>query len=65
MIYMKTDASEKIVYSMNVNDLQEVSRQVIERPLTKMEIVLIGESVGEYVDWFQAVESAIRKHISE
>ena len=62
---MKTQAGEEIVYGINVDDIQEVSIQVLERPLTDEEIALVKESVGDYIDWFQAIENAIQKHINE
>lgn len=62
---MKKDSNKKIVYSINVSDLQEVANQVLERNLTKKELVLIEESVGDYIDWFQAVENSIYKHVRE
>ena len=62
---MKTQAGEEIIYGINVDDIQEVSMQVLERPLTDEEIALVKESVGDYIDWFQAIENAIQKHINE
>jgi hypothetical protein len=60
---MKNDNGEEIIYSINVNDIQEVSNQVLERRLTPKEIALVKESVGDYVDWSQAIENAINKHV--
>ena len=60
---MKTQIGGEIIYGINVNDLQDVSAQVLERPLTDAEVTLVKESVGDYVDWFQAIENAIRKHV--
>ena len=62
---MKNDSNDRIVYSINVGDIQEVAQQVLERDLTKKEIVLVEESAGDYLDWFQAIENAICKHITE
>ena len=62
---MKTQTGEKIVYGINVDDLQDVSMQVLERPLTDAEVNLVKESVGDYIDWSQAIENAIKKHIHE
>jgi hypothetical protein len=62
---MKKNRSEEIVYSINVDDLQEVSSEVLERGLTKREIALVGNSVGNYLDWFQAIEHAIRENVRE
>jgi nucleoside-triphosphatase THEP1 len=55
--------SERIVYSINVEDIQEVAREVLERKLTKREILLIEDSIGDYINWFDAIEFAIKKHI--
>jgi len=62
---MKTQTGEEIVYGININDIQEVSMDVLERPLTKTEINLVEDSIGDYIDWFQVIENAIKKHIQE
>jgi len=62
---MKNHTDEEIVYSINVADIQDVANQVLERRLTKKELPLVKESVGDYVDWFQSIESAIYKHVHE
>ena len=62
---MNTQTAEQIVYEINVDDLQNVSMQVLERPLTDAEVVLIKESVGKHIDWFQAIENAIHEYIAE
>jgi nucleoside-triphosphatase THEP1 len=62
---MKNDSNYKIVYSINVSDIQEVAQQVLERALTKKEVVMVGKSIGDYLDWFQAIENSIRKQINE
>lgn len=60
---MKNVCEKEIVYSINVDDLQEVADQVLERRLTKKELSLVQKSVGDYIDWFQAIELAIQEHI--
>ena len=62
---MKKNRGEEIVYSINVSDLQEVSSEVLERGLTKKEIALVGNSVGNYLDWFEAIEHAIQENVRE
>ena len=56
--------NNKIVYSINITDIQEVAQQVLDRKLNKEEIIKIKESIGDYLDWFQAIENSIRKHIT-
>ena len=62
---MKKNKGEEIVYGINVNDLQEVANQVLDRPLTRSEVALVQGAVGDYIDWSQAIENAIQKHIHE
>ncbi len=62
---MKNDSNDRTVYSISVGDIQEVAKQVLERDLTKKEVVLVEESVGDYIDWFQAIENALRKHVTK
>ena len=56
---------DDIIYSINVADLQTVSMEVLERELTDTEIMLIRKSVEDSIEWFDAVESAILKHIDQ
>jgi hypothetical protein len=62
---MKIQSDEEIVYGIKVDDLQNASMQVLERSLTDAEVNLVKESIGDYIDWFQAIENAIKKHIHE
>ncbi len=55
---MKT-ANEETVYKISVEDLRQVAKEVLERELTSEEIAAVGNSVGDYIDWFQAIENAI------
>ncbi len=60
---MNSKAGERLVYSINVNDIQNVAKQILERTLTEKETALVEESLGEFVDWFGAIECAILKHM--
>ena len=55
MRYKKTD----LVYSLNVEDIQDVASEVKNRPLTQKEIAIVVNALGGYIDWRQAVEHAI------
>ena len=52
-----------MIYSLNIEDIQEVAQQVLERELTEKEISLVKESVGEHINWFDAIEFAINRHV--
>ena len=60
---MKNANGKEVVYAINVNDVQEVSNRILDRSLTPREVALVGDSVGDYVDWVQAIENAICKHV--
>jgi len=62
---MKRQKAEEIIYAINVSDLQEVSTEVLERRPTKKEVASVSGSVGNYIDWFQAIEHAIYENIRE
>lgn len=55
--------SEKTVYEISIADLQDVAKQVLNRELTDEEVAAAGKSVGDYIDWFQAIENAIYQHV--
>ena len=55
--------SERIVYSLNVEDIQNVAQEVLDRKLKKKEISLVEDSIGNYINWFDVIEFAIHKHI--
>ena len=62
---MKNDSNDRIVYSISVGDIKEGAKQVLDRDPTKKEVILVEESVGDYIDWFQAIENALCKHVTE
>lgn len=57
--------SDRIIYSLNVEDIQNVARQTLGRELTEKEILLVEEAIGDHIDWFDAIELAINKHIKQ
>jgi len=56
-------AADDAVYRLSVEDLQKVAKEVLERELTSEEIVAVGNAVGDYIDWFQAIENAMHRCI--
>lgn len=59
---MKTVPS-KTVYKLSIEDLQRVAREVLEPELTSEELAAVGNALGDYVDWYQAIENAIYRCI--
>ncbi len=56
---------EELIYSLNLEDIQTVSRQTLERELTPEEIAKIIEIVPERINWYDAIETAILETIPE
>jgi len=57
--------TETTVYEISIDDLQRVAKEVLERELNQEEIAAVGSSVGDYIDWFQAIENTIYKHVCQ
>lgn len=58
-------AKERIVYSLNVEDLQHVAHEELGRELTEEEINYVEDKVGEYISWHEAISFAIHDLIHD
>ncbi|MDA2917929.1 hypothetical protein MYX76_00275 [Desulfobacterota bacterium AH_259_B03_O07] len=52
-------ARERIVYSINVEDLQNVADQELDRELTDKEIEFIENRIDDYIDWYGTITLAL------
>ena len=52
---------EKIIYSINIEDVQNVAEQELERKLTAKELRLVEDKVGNYINWYEAILNAINE----
>ena len=50
-----------ILYSLNVQDAQTVSFDIIERKLTNDELKKLIDLIPENINWYEAIEYAIYK----
>ncbi len=50
---------EKIIYSINIEDVQNVAEQELDRKLTAKELRLVEDKVGDYINWYEAILNAI------
>ncbi|MCQ3938955.1 MAG: hypothetical protein DPW18_18200 [Chloroflexi bacterium] len=55
---MKKDKDE-IVYYITVSDVQEVAGREIGRELSREEIELILDRIGENIPWYDAISASI------
>lgn len=60
----ETMKSHKPVYTLTVEDIQTVARDIRHRELNTQEIELINEKIASYFsDWYERVESAINSEL--
>ena len=57
---MKTS---KIIYSINIEDVQNVAEEEIGRKLSKKELEIIEDKIGDYIDWYGAIDFAIQNNL--
>ncbi|MEO0067938.1 MAG: hypothetical protein ABIK23_02245 [candidate division WOR-3 bacterium] len=53
--------SKKVVYSLNVDDLQMVAKDCLNRRLTPDEINAIERKLDDFIDWYEAIQAAINE----
>lgn len=49
----------KILYSINVKDVQDVAESEFDRKLNDEEMESIARKLGDYIDWYEAVNNSI------
>lgn len=52
-----------IVYSLNIEDIQTVAIQEIDRELTEDEIEKVKDLIGEKINWYDAILNSIIEKI--
>jgi len=55
--------TSKIIYSINIEDVQNVAEEELERKLTKKELEIIEDKLGDHIDWYSAIDTAIQSEI--
>ncbi len=57
------EGDSRIVYSLNVEDIQTVAVEEFGRALTKDELEIIEDNLGDHIQWYDAIETAIRLNL--
>ena len=55
--------NNKIIYSINIEDVQNVAEQELEKELTDEELKVVESKIGDYIDWYGAIELTINDTI--
>jgi hypothetical protein len=56
---------DDIIYSINVEDVQNVALENLGRSLTDEEIGLVEDKLGGYFNWHEAISSAIEETVDQ
>ena len=54
-----------ILYSINVQDVQDVAQREFDRELNGKEMESVAAKLGESIDWYEAVISAVEQTIQK
>lgn len=55
--------SKAIIYSLNLDDVQNVAHQELERSLSPDEIELVKNAVADKIKWYDVIAEAINENI--
>ncbi len=50
----------KIIYSINSEDVQTVAGEEFGRKLTKKEMMFVEDRLGDYLDWYGVILAALK-----
>lgn len=56
--------NDRIVYSLNVIDIQAVAVEEFGRALTEVEMEIVEREIGDYIAWRDAIEFTIKHHLN-
>ncbi len=54
---------ERIIYSLNIEDVQTVASEILDRHLSTNEIAQIEDALAERINWFEAIAGAISENL--
>ena len=55
--------TSKIIYSINIEDIQNVAEEKLGRKLAENELKIIEDKIGDYIDWYGAIDTAMQNEI--
>ena len=53
------NSDSRIIYSINIEDVQNIASQELDRELIDEELKLVENKIGDYIDWYGAIELTI------
>ena len=55
--------TSKIIYSLNIEDVQNVATEELGRELNKKELKIIEDKIGDYIDWYESINMVITNNL--
>ncbi|MCG2709157.1 MAG: hypothetical protein L6246_02395 [Thermodesulfovibrionales bacterium] len=56
--------TSKVIYSLNIEDVQNVAEEELGRRASKKELKIIEDKVGDYIDWHEAISLSLNDAVS-
>jgi hypothetical protein len=54
----------KIIYSINIADVQDVAWQELDRELTVDELKIVADKIGDQFDWYGSITAVLDEYIT-
>ncbi len=62
---MKKQIINDLFYSLNIEDIQTVAQEEIDRNLSDEEIESIKDVIASKINWYDAISEAIQENITQ
>lgn len=56
--------TSKVIYSINIEDVQTVAEEKLGRKLNRKELKIVEDKIGDYIDWYEAITLALNEAIN-
>lgn len=61
---LSTMRRNKIIYSVNIDDVQSVAEQELDRKLTVDELKIVADKIGDQFDWYGSIAAVLNQYIT-
>lgn len=56
--------TSKVIYSINIEDVQTVAEEELDRKLNRKELKIVEDKIGDYIDWYEAITLALNEAVN-
>ena len=57
--------NDKIIYQLNIDDLQIVATEILQWKLTSEEIEMIAKKLADRIDWYETISMVMRENFEK